>query len=67
MIQVLAYDIYKSEGCPDGRALQHWLDAEKLVNEQLAPVAPLVEELTSLDSAVEPKLRRLKRSLIEAG
>lgn len=31
MIESLAYYIYLAEGCPEGRALEHWLEAEQLV------------------------------------
>jgi hypothetical protein len=27
-IAALAYHVYLSEGCPEGRAIQHWLEAE---------------------------------------
>lgn len=30
----LAYHIYESEGCPDGRALEHWQKAESMLREQ---------------------------------
>ena len=26
-----AYEIYRKEGCPQGRAVQHWLDAESQI------------------------------------
>jgi hypothetical protein len=31
-IEVLAYLIWKQQGCPEGRALEHWLEAEYLVH-----------------------------------
>jgi len=31
MIESLAYYIYLAEGCPEGRALPHWLEAQELV------------------------------------
>ena len=27
-----AYEIYRQEGCPQGRDVQHWLEAEKQVS-----------------------------------
>ena len=30
----IAYDLYQKEGCPEGRNLIHWLEAEKIVKEQ---------------------------------
>ncbi len=31
MIESLAYCFYLADGCPEGRALQHWLEAQVLV------------------------------------
>jgi hypothetical protein len=31
MIQSLAYCFYLADGCPQGKAVQHWLEAEQLV------------------------------------
>jgi len=30
MIESLAYRFYLADGCPEGRAVQHWLEAEEL-------------------------------------
>jgi hypothetical protein len=35
-IAKVAYDLYQKEGCPEGRNLIHWLEAEKIVKEQYA-------------------------------
>ena len=36
-IAALAYQIYLQEGCPQGRAVQHWTEAEA----QLAAISPV--------------------------
>lgn len=33
-IAKIAYDLYQKEGCPEGRHLIHWLEAEMIVKEQ---------------------------------
>jgi len=33
-IAKVAYDLYQKEGCPEGRHLVHWLEAEKIVKEK---------------------------------
>jgi len=33
-IAKVAYDLYQKEGCPEGRELIHWLEAEKIVKEK---------------------------------
>ena len=33
-IAKVAYDLYLKEGCPEGRNLIHWLEAEKIVKTQ---------------------------------
>ena len=32
MIESLAYCFYLADGCPEGKALQHWLEAQILVD-----------------------------------
>ncbi len=32
-IAKVAFDLYQKEGCPEGRELIHWLEAEKIVKE----------------------------------
>lgn len=34
-IQDLAYLLYVQEGCPEGRHVQHWLEAESRLNGQV--------------------------------
>jgi hypothetical protein len=33
-IAKIAYDLYQKEGCPEGRELIHWFQAEKIVKER---------------------------------
>ena len=33
-IAKVAYDLYQKEGCPEGRDLIHWLEAEKIMKEK---------------------------------
>lgn len=33
-IAKVAFDLYQKEGCPEGRELVHWLQAEKIVKER---------------------------------
>ena len=46
-IEALAYSIYVAEGRPEGRALQHWLEAEEQVE---------VEEQFQAESCCEPNI-----------
>ncbi|HQM30253.1 MAG TPA: DUF2934 domain-containing protein [Syntrophales bacterium] len=32
-----AFELYQKEGCPEGRSLFHWLEAEKIVKERNEP------------------------------
>jgi hypothetical protein len=43
IIESLAYCFYLADGCPEGRALQHWLEAQELVEaeEQIEAEASL--------------------------
>ena len=34
-IKIFAHYLYLIEGCPQGRALEHWTTAEKQLNENL--------------------------------
>jgi hypothetical protein len=36
-IAVLAYQIWESEGRPDGRSTWHWLEAERRLREEMPP------------------------------
>lgn len=33
-ISKVAFNLYQKEGCPEGRHLFHWFEAEKIVNER---------------------------------
>ena len=33
-ISKVAFDLYQKEGCPQGRHLTHWFEAEKIVKER---------------------------------
>ena len=33
-----AYEIWQAEGCPHGRALEHWLAAEREINGKVASI-----------------------------
>jgi hypothetical protein len=33
-IQALAHALWVEQGCPEGRALEHWREAEELVRER---------------------------------
>jgi Protein of unknown function (DUF2934) len=33
-VRSIAYRVWEEEGCPEGRALDHWLKAEALWNEE---------------------------------
>jgi len=33
-IRALAHSIWEHQGCPEGRALEHWREAEELVRER---------------------------------
>ena len=61
MIESLAYCIYVADGRPEGRALEHWLEAQGLVEaeEQLEAEA-FFESTIFADQAVEePELASL--------
>ena len=54
MIESLAYCIYLAEGRSEGRALQHWLEAQELVEvEELVAAESSVELIIFADKAVE--------------
>lgn len=65
MIESLAYCIYLSEGRPEGRALQHWLEARELVEaEELVASEPPMEPIIFDDEAVEES--ELTGALVES-
>lgn len=46
-IAQLAFRIYESEGCPEGRAADHWAKAERAIHEQRLPgpaTAPVADD-----------------------
>ena len=54
LIESLAYCIYLAEGCPEGRAVQHWLEAAQLVEiEELVEAESSIESISFDDKAVE--------------
>jgi hypothetical protein len=54
IIELLAYCIYLAEGRPEGRALQHWLEAEELFQAECQVEA---------ESRLEPNLFGTGRSI----
>ncbi len=54
MIESLAYCFYLADGCPEGRAMQHWLEAQFLVETEehlevtLEPNSPSDQQLTAV-------------------
>jgi len=55
-IQKLAYDIFKKSGRVDGRELDHWLDAERIIK------AREIDIHAADIKAVESKQRVVERS-----
>ena len=54
LIKSLAYYIYLAEGCPEGQAVQHWLEAAQLVEvEELFAAEASIESISFDDKAVE--------------
>jgi hypothetical protein len=54
MIESLAYYFYLADGCPEGRALQHWLQAQALVEaKEEFDTIPSLESNIVYDKAVE--------------
>jgi hypothetical protein len=58
MIESLAYYIYLADGCPEGRALQHWLEAEEMVQaeEQFEVEASLESNILGDEVVEEPEM-----------
>lgn len=65
-IAACARQIYEAEGRPEGKALEHWLQAEKqLIAERKAQAAELISEpATPVKKAasVKPRVARRSRS-----
>ena len=61
MIESLAYYFYLAEGCPEGRALQHWLEAQELIEaeEQFEVEASLESNILGDETVEEPELSGL--------
>jgi hypothetical protein len=61
MIESLAYCFYLAEGCPEGRALEYWLEAEQLVQaeEQFEAEASLESNRFGDETVEEPELSGL--------
>jgi len=55
LIESLAYYIYLADGCPTGRAEQHWLEAEQLfeVEEQFEVEARLESNILGNEAVEE--------------
>jgi len=47
-----AYQIYLDEGCPEGRALEHWARAQREICQHCGPL-PVPDELRPKESAGE--------------
>jgi len=59
-ISLLAYQIWESEGCPEGRADDHWREAERRVREEMPPsvddsAAELQGDVAKLDGDFSPQ------------
>jgi hypothetical protein len=61
MIKSLAYCFYLHDGCPEGSAFQHWLEAEQLVQgeEQFEAEASFEPNILSDEPVKEPELSGL--------
>ena len=61
MIESLAYYFYLADGCPEGRALQHWLEAEQLLQAEEPWEAESLFEPNFLDDETveEPEMSGL--------
>ena len=61
MIEILAYCFYLADGCPEGKAVQHWLEAEQLVQgeEQFEAEASMESNILGDETVEEPELSGL--------
>ncbi len=61
MIESLAYCFYLADGSPEGKSLQHWLEAEQLVQgeEQFEAEALLESSILGDEPIQEPELSGL--------
>jgi len=58
MIESLAYCFYLADGRPEGKAREHWLEAEELVQaeEQFEVEASLASNILGDQAVVEPEM-----------
>ena len=65
-IAQLAYTIWEREGRPEGRAAEHWQQAENQLRQQTRPVAPATpavnETATQWQASVTPATRNGKKA-----
>jgi hypothetical protein len=61
LIESLAYYFYLADGRPEGRAVQHWLEAEQLVQteEQFEAEASLESNILGDEVIEEPEMHGL--------
>jgi len=60
LIESLAYYFYLADGCPEGKALQHWLEAEQLLEtEQQCEVESFESNFLDDKAVEEPELSGL--------
>jgi hypothetical protein len=54
-IERMAHRIYEEEGCPEGKAEEHWARAERIIHEQRVAVAESDREGVSPEALTSPK------------
>jgi len=61
MIESLAYYFYLADGCPEGKSMQYWLEAEQLVQgeEQFEAEAVLESSILGDQPVQKPELSGL--------
>jgi Protein of unknown function (DUF2934) len=57
-IRDIAFFIWEEEGCPDGRAFEHWAAAEAVVNAQDAERKNSEDDARAESAPVEPLVRK---------
>ena len=57
-IAVRAYHIWESEGCPDGRDLDHWVQAESELAVAASPKAPAEDPPSQAASTRQRRSRK---------
>ncbi len=61
LIRIRAYEIWQSEGCANGRELEHWTQAAKEVAEFAAAAAPVKTKAAAknpTNNAAKPRVTR---------